>query len=163
MDKVSVTRNGVTKELSPFKIIRGENKDVEYPAPQFTAETWEQDSKWLGVDTLLGIAQTFVKRAAQELWLDNKQDDGTIDIPKFLQELAEFTSASMKLAELKDRYDELVAKQGMLVDAISDTPTPEQIKAIKETKTAIQIVKAQMDTKSRKNKPETTAEAAVAV
>jgi len=162
-EKYTVTRNGVVKELSTFKIIRGDNKDKEYPAPQFAADTWEQDAKWLGIDTLLGIAQTFVKRAAQELWLDNVKEDGTIDVPKFLQELSDFTSASMKLADLKERYDELVAKQGMLVDKLDDTPTPEELKAIKDLRVAIQVVKAQMDTKSRKTKPETNAEAAVAV
>lgn len=159
----SVVRNGETMTTSAFKIIRGDNKDKQYPSISITAENLNQALKWLGADTVIGILQTFVKRASQELWLDNVGEDGTVNVPKFLQEFADFTSASMKLADLKERYDELVAKQGMLVDALGDAPTPDELKAIKDLRVAIQVVKAQMDAKSRKTKPEAVADAAVPV
>lgn len=164
MSAYSVVRNGVTKALSNFKIIRGDNKDKEYPAPAISAETLDEDIKWLGRDTVVSWLQTLCKRAAQEIWLDNLDPaTGEVNVPKFLAELAEFTSVSLKLADLKDKYDELVAKQGMLVDQLDDAPSAETLKAIKDLRVAIQVVKAQMDAKSRKNKPEVQAEAAVAV
>jgi hypothetical protein len=159
----NVIRNTVVKVLDKYKIIRGENKDKEYLAPTISAETLDSDINWLGRDTVVSVLQTFVKRASQELWLDNVDANGVMNIPKFLEELKELTSASLKLADLKEKYDELVAKQGMLVDRLTDEPEPQLLVEIKNLGTAIKVVKAQMEAKSRKNKPEVTAEAAVSV
>jgi len=159
----NVIRNAVTKALDKYKIIRGDNKDKEYLAPTISAETLDADINWLGRDTVVSVLQTFVKRASQELWLDNVGEDGAVNIPKFLEELKELTSASLKLADLKEKYDELVAKQGMLVEKLTDEPDPSLLVEIKNLGTAIKVVKAQMEAKSRKNKPEVQAEAAVSV
>lgn len=163
MSAYNVIRNNVDKALSTFKIIRGDNKDKEYPAPSISAETLQDDIKWLGEGTVVSVLQTFVKRACQELWLDNVKDDGTVDTTRFLAEVADLTSASLKLADLKEKYDELVARQGMLVERMGDEPSTNDLKEIREVATAIKVVKSQMDAKSRKNKPEAVAEAAVAV
>ena len=159
-----VTRNGVELNLANFKIIRGDNKDKEYPAVPVSAENIGDVTKWLGTDTVISIVQTFIKRACQELWLDNIGEDGQPNIAKFLEEVKELTSASLKLSDLKEKYDELVAKQGMLVESLDlENPNIATLTSIKELKTAIQVVKAQMEAKSRKTKPEAVAEAAVAV
>jgi hypothetical protein len=163
MSNLNVTRNDVSLELTPFKIIRGDNKDKEYPAVAISAENVEQVQKWLGTDTVISVLQTFIKRACQELWLDNIGTDGVPNEAKFLEEVKELTSASLKLADLKEKYDELVAKQGMLVEKLTDEPDAALLAEIKNIGTAIKVVKAQMEAKSRKNKPEVTADAAVAV
>jgi len=163
MSNLNVTRNGVTQELTPFKIIRGDNKDKEYPAVAVTAENLTQVQTWLGADTVISVLQTFVKRACQELWLDNIGEDGVPNEAKFLEEVKELTSASLKLADLKEKYDELVAKQGMLVEKLTDEPDASLLIEITNLGTAIKVVKAQMEAKSRKTKPEVTADAAVAV
>lgn len=163
MSNLNVTRNGVSLELTPFKIIRGDNKDKEYPAVAVSAENLSQVQNWLGADTVISVLQTFVKRACQELWLDNVGADGVPNEAKFLEEVKELTSASLKLADLKEKYDELVAKQGMLVEKLTDEPDAALLVEIKNIGTAIKVVKAQMEAKSRKNKPEVTADAAVAV
>ena len=161
--KHTVTRNNITLALRNFKIIRGDNKDKEYPSIEVTESNLQHVTQWLGGSVVASIIQTFVKRASQELWLDNVTEDGQVNVAKFLHELGELTSASMKLADLKDRYDELVAKQGLLVEQLDNEPTIEVLTQIKELGTAIKVVKAQMDAKSRKNKPEVAAEASVAV
>lgn len=158
-----VTRNGITADLVNFKIIRGDNKDKEYPAVSVSAENISDIERWLGTDTCISILQTFIKRACQELWLDNIGEDGTPNVAKFLEEVKELTSASLKLSDLKEKYDELVAKQGMLVEKLTDDPDAALLIQIKDLGTAIKVVKAQMEAKSRKTKPEVTAEAAVAV
>ncbi len=162
MSNLIVTRNGVTQELTPFKIIRGDNKDKEYPSVAVSAENLSDVQTWLGADTVISILQTFIKRSTQELWLDNIID-GVPNEAKFLEEVKELTSASLKLSDLKEKYDELVAKQGMLVEKLTDDPDHALLTSIKEIGTAIKVVKAQMEAKSRKNKPDVTADAAVAV
>ena len=162
MSNLIVTRNGVEQELTPFKIIRGDNKDKEYPSVAVSAENLSAVQTWLGADTVISVLQTFIKRSTQELWLDNIVD-GVPNEAKFLEEVKELTSASLKLADLKEKYDELVAKQGMLVEKLTDEPDHALLTNIKEIGTAIKVVKAQMEAKSRKNKPDVTADAAVAV
>lgn len=158
-----VTRNGITVTLSNFKIIRGENKDKEYPAVKLDAGSWESTwAPWLGLDYIIGVLQTALKRDFQSLYLDNKQDDGYFNDAKFLVEAAELQATSAKLSELKDRYDEMVAEQCGLVENFDPTNT-ELVKRISELGTSIKVVKSQMDQKSRKSKPEQPTEAAVAV
>jgi hypothetical protein len=159
----AVIRNTVSKTLRNFKIIRGDNKDKEYQAPEITVETLDSDIKWLGRDTVVGVLQTFVKRASQEIWMDNIDENGQLNEAKFLAELADLTATSMKLADLKDRYDELVAKNGALIDALTDEPSAAELKSIKDLSSAISVVKAQMEARSRKTTKEVNAEPAVAV
>jgi len=166
----SITRNGVTKTLSMFKIVKGKRKDTEYLAPKVdfsSPETWAQEVLWCGLQNVANVLQTFYKRAAQDIWLNNINPDGTRNEAKFLKEMEDFTSAGMKLKEIWDKYEEVQATLGMRIKVatVADFTNPEWQT---ETRTLSEyglVLKAMADDRSRKNKPEAEeeAEAAVAV
>jgi hypothetical protein len=167
----SIERNGVSKVLSKFKILKGDNKDTEYLAPKFTTESWEQDKVWLG-DSLMGIAQKWVKSGFQSLWYDAIGEDGVFNWPKFLKEGAEFDASSMKLKEINELLDEVQAKLGLLIATaeiveVNGLPTfvnPEDQQNIKRLNNEQLALRGMKDARSRKSaKSENDADPAVAV
>lgn len=170
LNNVVISRNGVDKTLSKFKIVKGDRKDKEYLAPSITVENWDSDAKWLGVANLVNVAQKWVKAAFQSNWFDSFDAEGNFNLPKFIKESEDFTSTGMKLSEINDQLDEAQAKQALLImNAETDAETGmfkngADIKAIKEINETIVALRAMREARSRKGKEaEAPAEPAVAV
>ena len=145
-----VERNGVKLPLVNYKIIRGENKDKEYPAPQVTAENLASVLKWIGDSTLQGLILPKLKATFQELWLDAPLlSDGTRDVAVFLKNAADFAAVAKKLKELRDEKDELSTRVAMLLDKAE---TKEQFDELRGLGAAIRALNDQIEARSRKGK-----------
>ena len=155
----SVTRNGVSKVLSIFKILKGDNKNKRYLAPQLDSASADTDLKWFGMEHAFGVLNTYLKRVFQETWLENiDPTTGQFNLAKFLTEGADFTSTGMKLKELDDKIDELQAAAALLVmngdiwkDRATGEKSPDLLK-VGELNSSILVYKAMRDKKSRKDK-----------
>lgn len=163
----SIIRNGISKALSVFKIVKGDNKDKEYLAPVISVETWSQDAEWIGVPNIVNVLQTYLKRTYQSIYFDNVDENGVFNKDKFLAEAADFTSTGMKLKEINEQLDELQAKQGIIfqqaeLGADGLFVNPNDVAAMREIAKNIQILRAMKEARSRK-KAEVEPEAAVAV
>lgn len=164
----SIVRNGITKVLSIFKILKGDNKNRRYFAPQMTVETFDDDVQWYGKEYVVGSLNTQLKRAFQELWIESiDKETGLFNIDAFLSEGVDFTRAALKMAELDAIIEELQDKVGVLVlngdltPKADGTPSDDVLK-IRELQQSVNNYKAMRDKKSRKGK-EAQAEPAVEV
>jgi hypothetical protein len=129
----SVKRNGKEYELAPFKIVRGDNKDKTYLAPQVTASNWDKFIEWFGLDNAVNVLQGFSKRACQLLH-KNAIDkiSGVLDMNKFLAGVANLTAAGLRLRELKEQLDEVVEQQQELLGKLSEAEGDAQAALLKE-------------------------------
>lgn len=165
---LTVKRNGVSKNLSKYKIVKGKKEGKEYLAPTFSLETWENDVVWLGAATLLNIAQKFAKVSFQDIWFSCiDETTGEFNEAQFAKQAEEFTSSGMKLAEINEQLDEAQAKQGLLIaTAETDAETgmfkhASDIAAIKEINNTIIALRAMRDNRSRKTKEDEAPEPSV--
>lgn len=158
----SSTRNEVSNSLHVFKILKGDNKNTRYLAPQLDAKQPEQSLKWFGIPAAFDVLNGFLKRVAQESWLENiNPETGVLNLQQFLADIADFTAATMKLKEIDDKLEETreLAERLFMTGDLSNPDVAEQLRAYGDQ---INSYKAMRDKRSRKGK-ESTAEAAVQV
>ena len=177
-ESYTLTRNEgkddeVTKPLKQFKIIKGKKKDLVYLCPEVdfsTPEAWAEEVKFGGLGNIANNWQSFLKRAFQDMWLNNlNRVTGLVNIPAFLEEAKEFTSAGLKLADIVEKLEEAQSLLLDLVSALEATEagefTPEDRKKLIETKAYINLLKEQKEKRSRPRRAdaEEASEAAVPV
>jgi len=167
---IKIERNGVEKVTKPFKFIRGENKDKEFPSIEVAPSEHDilATAKWLGLETAAGAFTRLIKAAAQVSFFDSFNEDGQFDENKFTVLMKEFTSVSLKKSELEDRKDELMARLLVIADKISvalDNNDYDTVRALdnesKDIKAQIRVTQDAILQKSRQKKGE-SAEPAVA-
>lgn len=174
-EQKTVTRNGIALPLRTFKIVKGDNKDKEYLAPNVNSPEILKDQDqikmvldWFGIPNVFNELQTRIKKVAQDCWFGNiDKETGQVNIEVYLNELADFTSSGLKLKEIRDRIDELQAQLGELVmkmvpDAEGKFDTT-ALAAAQDLQKDINILKAQAEKRSRKGREEKEDEPAVAV
>lgn len=173
-----VTRNGITKTLTQFEILHGDNKDKPYLALQVSPETLlnttdmegnviKGDVEMIGIADVVDFLNGILKKTCQVLWFDedNISEDGQFLMAKFLASVADLTTGGSTLKELRDKIDELTAEQVML--AMSDSSmvdgqfTQEATKRITELSGSIRNYKSKMEKRSKKK--DTNPEASVRV
>jgi hypothetical protein len=166
---ITITRNGVDKVLSKYKIVKGKKEGKEYLAPTFSIESWDADSVWVGAANLVSVVQKFAKVAFQDLWFGAIDPaTGEFNMPQFMKQAEEFTSSGMKLSEINEQLDEAQAKQGLLIataetdDATGMFKNASDIAAIKDINNTIIALRAMRDARSRKGKEDEAAEPSVA-
>lgn len=105
-----VTRNGVSVELQPQKILKGKRAETVYLAPNVTPENLSTILSWIGASNLVGEIASLIKRKFQNIHF-NAFDETTqqVNLERFLLDAANFTSAGMRLKEIVDKLEELQA------------------------------------------------------
>jgi len=165
--KASDGKTDVSFDLTTFQIVKGKNFGTRYLCPEITLENWDKAVEWFGKVNLINIVQTYSKRMFWSIWCHNTNTDGSFNMVGFLTEAADFTSAGLKLKEIRDKIDELQAELTKLLDegnigtAPDGTPTADLVK-LKELGNQIRGYKDMEDKRSRKPETETEDEPAVA-
>lgn len=159
----TLVRNGpdgkpIAKSLVVHKILKGPNKNTRFLAPQISAETFDNDAKWFGIPYLVDLANTYLRKAAQEEWLGAiDEETGLLNLQEFLTEMAEFTKAAMKIADIEDKIDELQEMSRVILE--NDNPDVEKLRALSAS---IRDYKAMKEKKSGgKKKPDAQASVVV--
>lgn len=128
-----IERNGVTKELVEFEIVKGDRKGLKYLAPKVdisSPESWANEVTWGELKNIANCWQTFLKRVFQDVWFgcfteDGQQpgytDDGKPNtlMAKFLEKCKDFSAAGMKLKEIDRLIDETQTILGRRVETAS--------------------------------------------
>lgn len=106
---VIVERNGIKKQLSAYKIIRGKRENTVYFAPKLDAsspEAIQADLTWFGWADVVAALQVGAKKAFQDVFFGCFNEAGEFNLAQFIQEATDFTSAGLKMKELKDMIEE---------------------------------------------------------
>lgn len=154
----TLVRNGpdgkpIAKSLQVHKILKGPNKNTRFLAPQLSAESFDNDSKWFGIPYVVDILNTYLRKAAQEEWLSAiNEETGLLNLQEFLTEMADFTSAAMKIADIEEKIDELQELSRVILE--NDNPDVDKLRALSAS---IRDYKAMKEKKSGKKKPDAQA------
>lgn len=115
MTPYTIVRNEIPKTLNIFKGTRDTWKDVEYQAPQISAETINDDIQWLGLDNVVNYLNTILKRAGQDYWKDAIPEDGEnagiFNPDKFKLDVTNLAASGLKISELVELIDNEVKAQ----------------------------------------------------
>lgn len=164
---ISITRNDVALKLSPYKIVKGDNKGKKYLAPTVTADNLDTIISWFGKENVAGVLQKNGKANFQSLWFDAfDEKTGEFLQAKFVKEAENFTQAGLKKAEIEQQLDEAQGKQVDLMAAELDEHgqfSPEVTKKMLALRDTIAALRAMLDEKSRKGKADKNEEPAVEV
>lgn len=146
----TVERNGVPLTLSFFKILKGNKKDTQYPAPDVTPKNLKEILTWMGDTVVLGEIATVLKRKFQNIFNQATTKEGGFNEELFIKYAQDFTTAGLKLSEIAIRLDELMAEVSKLVDD-QDLSDPAVQVEIKELNTQIKTYKQMREDKQKKS------------
>ena len=159
----SITRNGVTKQLSSANLgkLHSQAGMVVY-VPEFSQATWDTDLTWLGLDYVVSVIGKKTRKVFQDLFIENYFDaegkvNATFPLDQYIRDCTDFTEGEAKLADLREDYDELVAIQQTaamrLVDeseTLDETAKAGIVESIMSLAPKITGIKLQMKTISDK-------------
>jgi hypothetical protein len=152
---IVVNRNELDNTFGWFKILKGKRAGVEYPAPVIAASETSilEFTKWAGASNVSNMLQTLVKRMFQSIMTEcvNKET-GEINWDLFLEQAKNFTTAGLKLAEINDKLDELMAQFTTLVDSSETDFSEETQLKLRELNSQIKAYKQMKLDRSRKPK-----------
>jgi len=163
IDDIIISRNGVDLPLSKFKILKGDKKDSEYPAPKVEMDNLELFFKWYGIANVQNVMQNYAKRQFQIMVADSTDaETGVFNRELFIKYATDLSVAGLKIREINDKLDELQAQVAQIIDSDDlDDPT---VKAhLKELNGQVRAYRQMREDKSRKPKAEAEPEPSVAV
>jgi hypothetical protein len=171
MTPFTIPRNGVEKVLTVLKGSRSAWKDVEYQAPQISAENITLDIQWLGVDNVVNYLNTILKRAGQDYWADaipgdGEENAGIFNPDKFKLDVANLAASGLKISELTELIDqeqqahnEFISTEGlrMLTSGNPDLMA-QATKTIEDRTSKINGLRAQREARSTRRSKEVATE-----
>ncbi len=161
-----VERNGIKKALTVFAGTRKSWDGVVYQAPQVTKESFNDDITWFNIENIIRTINLAARKMAQDYWDDSipasGEQAGIFQEATFLRYIAEWSAASMKMADLIDLYNDAVeAYQGatpafiaeMTAAAGDPVKTAAAAAKFEALSAAVTSVKAEMEArKARRSK-----------
>lgn len=167
LPNVAIKRNEIELPLARFKIVKGARKTKEYLAPSITMENLQKVLEWYGVKEVIKVLQKDAKANFQSIFFDALDEKGFWSEERFIREATTFTQAGQKKADLERELDEAQGRQLDLMqdglDPATGTFKPDVAKKMIEVSEEIRALRALLDEKSRKNKPEEEPQPAVQV
>src|SRR5512136_2256948 len=108
-----INRNNISKTFVDMVFgKKSDNAGVHFMAPVLEEANAEQDIKWIGLDTLFGIANTWLRKTFGDIHLDCVDEKtGVFNMEQWLIDAADFTAGVQKLSDIDDQLDELQALQ----------------------------------------------------
>ena len=109
---VVISRNGVTKELTPEpfgKLSNDYGKWFAYPV--LSLATWDTDSKWVGLEGVVDIVVSELRSIFADIYTDNIGDDGVFNREQWLADCADFTAGVARLSDIESQLDTLQGLQ----------------------------------------------------
>lgn len=112
-----IPRNKVDLALGGFRILKGKRENTVYQAPVVTEANLDTITQWLGKVDLAQIIQNYLKRAFQNIHFASISDeDGKFNEQLFIKYGTELSAGTMKLSEINDKLDELMAEAVAISD-----------------------------------------------
>lgn len=164
----TLERSKIKKKLDVFKILKGDNKNTRFLAPQVSVESLDSDLKWFGPTYVVDILNTYLRRSFQVEWLKAiDPNTGLLNLQQFMVEGADFTSAAMKIADIEEKIDELQELSRELLESGDIGQNPDgtdkpDLAQLRVYQNSIRDYKAMKEKKSNRGK-EANAEASVQV
>lgn len=113
MSNPVIVRNGVTKELSPQVFgKKSPHAGKSFFAPEISEESFQDDVKWLGFDTVENLINKGMRNVFASIYLDNiNAETGEFDQEGWAADAADFTAGAAKLSDIEEKIDDLQALQ----------------------------------------------------
>lgn len=143
-----VERNGVIKTLT--ETVFGKKSDKagqKFYTPVLTEGDWDDDSKWVGLDNIVGSMNKILRIVFAGIYQDNiDETTGQLNETAYLADCADFTAGVQKLSDLEEQLDELSAEVSNIIDSETfGTPEddPNNVARMKELAVTMKSLRAQ--------------------
>lgn len=113
-----VIRNESSKTLSLTEFgKKSPNKGVPFFTPVFTADTFQEDVKWAGIDEVTATLNREYRGIFGDIFIDNRDEKtGDINWDALQADWADFTAGVQKLSDIEDEIETIQDKQNELIN-----------------------------------------------